>query len=120
MVICDGRLLVTKPWLGNGSWALPGGGRHHHEAALPGAQRELREETGIVIDESDLVNIGEQLFSSHGLSFTYELFTLELAEQPVIYRQAFEIVATKWFTPEELLVERLGSDVRTALRHWPQ
>ena len=47
IVMHRGQILLTKGWLSNRDWALPGGGRHRHETMLKAARRELLEETGL-------------------------------------------------------------------------
>ena len=120
LVVYEGKLLVTKQWLSDGRWSLPGGGRHRNEASLAGARRELREETGIAVEEAGLNIVSTELFSSHGLSFTYDLFLLKLNEKPMINRQAIEISEIRWADPSELSLQNSGSDVMVALQHWPR
>lgn len=118
-VIYEGQILVAKRWLDDGRWSLPGGGRHRRETALAGARRELREETGLLIDEDELIHLSHELFSSHGLSFTFDLFALNLSEKPLIDRRAAELTEIRWINPAELTPDNSGSDVMAALRRWP-
>jgi len=118
IVVYEGKILLVKQWLGDGRWCLPGGGRHRRETAMAGAVRELREETGIEIDETQLVSLGDNLYSSQGLSFMFDLFMVQLTTPPQVLKRPLELVDVRWFAAEELLTEDLSSDVKIGLQHW--
>lgn len=119
LVVHDGRILLVQNWLGDGSWVLPGGGRHAGEEAEAGALRELHEEAGIKLDPGSLKHMGTREFREKGFHFSYELFSVELAKLPTIKPQRFEVAALAWATREELEDYKLGEEVRTAVAAWP-
>ena len=63
----------------SGHWTLPGGFVDYAEHPVEGAVREVKEELGVSveIDENDIVQIAERIFTSEGiqfLSFTYKCY----------------------------------------------
>jgi 8-oxo-dGTP diphosphatase len=119
MVLCQGKILVDRTWLGDGRWGLPGGGLHKGESSIDGALRELAEETGIKLVATDLQYIAGHRMSVQGLSFKYDLFKTELKDFPELHRQAGEIVDAQWLTQSELQASRIRPDVQEALAIWP-
>ncbi|MBI1857139.1 NUDIX hydrolase [Candidatus Saccharibacteria bacterium] len=66
-MIFEDQILVTKNWMGNGKWSLPGGGLHHGEEPAIGAVREVLEETGIKLKPASLKLLGQEtsILNSH-------------------------------------------------------
>ena len=99
----QGELLVVKGWLSaNGKWDLPGGGLHAGEVAAVGACRELREETGLVLEPSQLVDLGGQRVRSKGFKADMRFFGARIKGRPDLRRQPFEIVDVSWVALEGL------------------
>ncbi len=88
-----------------GHWTLPGGFVDYAEHPVEGAVREVKEELGVSvdIDEQDIVQIAERIFTSEGvqfLSFTYKcVVNTELHFNP----KPDEIEEARWFPIEEAL-----------------
>jgi 8-oxo-dGTP pyrophosphatase MutT (NUDIX family) len=81
-------------------------------------RRELYEETGVALKEADFRSIGPYRFSSHGLSFHYDLFAAAVPTPGQLRLQPIEITDAQWLSVEQLAFQRLGPDVATALRLW--
>jgi 8-oxo-dGTP pyrophosphatase MutT (NUDIX family) len=111
-------VLVTKAWLGDGKWSLPGGGMHRHETPLEGAQRELYEEAGLRLKDAELNAKGKNHFDHHGLVFNYYLFVAEASEQYPLKRQHFEIAKIAWVKATQLSMSNARPDVLEALGAW--
>jgi 8-oxo-dGTP pyrophosphatase MutT (NUDIX family) len=116
----SGRILVTKNWVSDGKWSLPGGGLHKGELPLDGARRELLEETGIQVQAADLIYFSEQAYAAYGHHFQFFCYSVTFRNEPVVRAQAHEIAATAWMRPEELDPHQCGSDVRQTLAAWQE
>lgn len=119
LVTCEDQFLVVKPWMGTDTWSLPGGGRHRHESAAQGAQRELFEETGLVVTPGDLRFVEAGIFRGGGLSFSYDLFIVQLESRPELKLQRLEIFEAKWVNRNES-IDKLTTDVVNAVAFWPK
>src|SRR5262249_9729104 len=53
-----------------GQWALPGGRRDEGEPAIAAARRELHEETGLDVDESDVLGVLDDYVTRSGYVMT--------------------------------------------------
>ncbi len=112
-VVWDGRFLLLhrhehKP--NGGLWGLPAGKKESQESIVHAMMRELREETGLEVNERDLT-LCDSIFVRHaGKDFEYHMFTLSAAEEPAIALSPTEHQAFQWVTPEESLAMPLVHD----------
>ncbi|MDQ5972257.1 MAG: hypothetical protein QG553_416 [Patescibacteria group bacterium] len=120
LVIVDGEILLLRGWLGTGRWQLPGGGVHRGEPPAQAAQRELREETGIEVSAEQLQPLYSGRSSSHGLSFNFHAYVVELAAKPVVKRQAIEISESQWVKPTKVSEYSVTPDTNDCLDTWLQ
>lgn len=81
----QGRLLLVKN-RNNGKYTLPGGGVEIGEGIVDALIREVREETGIVVEVGDFLEFSERCFyydpedlAFHGLCFYYRCKPLSFA-----------------------------------------
>lgn len=118
LVVSEGMVLLTKAWLSNGKWMLPGGGLHFREEPAHGAVREVREETGIILLPSQLQPIGEARFRRYGLRFRYEQFIVELPKTVELKPQRTEIVEATWVPIESINAKTAETDVLRLLQAW--
>ena len=91
LVVTDRGVLLVRDW--TGSVALPGGSVQPGESAHCGAEREVFEETGLVVVASDTARRFENGF---------QLFWCEVAApaEPTIHRP-LEIRQIIWWQPDE-------------------
>lgn len=115
LVRADDRILVIKNWLGDGKWALPGGGLHHHEAPLLGAVRELSEETGLQVTTAQLEVLGEILIAKDGFRAQYQGFTVTVPAAEELRKQRWEIIDAAWMPVDQLTITNSGRDVLALL-----
>ena len=109
------EILVTRTWLSDGRWSLPGGGLHRSEEPPAGVIREVREETGIVLEPEDIQPLTIAMFRYHGLRFRCHYFVAELAAKPVVKLQKFEITGSQWVRTNQISPLRYGPDVTKAI-----
>jgi ADP-ribose pyrophosphatase YjhB (NUDIX family) len=67
VVLVDGRVLLTQMSENTpipGQWVLPGGGLDHGETPLHAVVREVREETGHVLRDVTLADVGSHRFTA--------------------------------------------------------
>jgi ADP-ribose pyrophosphatase YjhB (NUDIX family) len=67
VVAVDGRVLLTQMSQSTpipGQWALPGGGLDHGEAPIDAVVREVHEETGHVLRDVRLADVGSHRFTA--------------------------------------------------------
>lgn len=118
LVVCGNYLIVTKRWLGDGRWSLPGGGLHREEDSRDGALRELYEETRLHINSSRLRRHSDRIFKSNGLSFNYVFFIAKVGKKYPLVHQSIELTESVWIHKSELSVSNASPDVLAALHTW--
>jgi 8-oxo-dGTP diphosphatase len=64
LVVETGRVLLSR-YVRDGRWSLPGGGIHHGEQPVQALYREVREETGLMLDDPRLVDVDSVHFTGH-------------------------------------------------------
>lgn len=108
IVMSKGRVLLVRTSIGSQRWDFPGGGVKRGEDPQRCAQRELREETGITLDASQLKLLGEQRRSlnksQHGWPHAiFKWYSVQLDQQPDFkVRRPLEIIEIGWFDPVAL------------------
>lgn len=75
---------------------LPGGKVEAHESPAGGCLRELEEETGIVINEAQLVLLGERELTSYGRDLRVYLFGVRLKDERPDVRLSWEHDKYDW------------------------
>lgn len=84
-----------------GAWALPGGFVDENESLIDAARRELREETGIDLQELEQFGtFGDQGRDPRG--WTVSVAFLSIAKADVKLRPADDAAAAKWFPMTDL------------------
>jgi 8-oxo-dGTP pyrophosphatase MutT (NUDIX family) len=114
----DGKVLVLKNWLGDGKWALPGGGLHRGEDSAAGALRETYEETGIKLTSQQLALAGTFDYRDKGFRFRYDLYSAELPSVPPTRKQRGEVLTIAWLSPAELTERNANREVVKVLQVW--
>jgi bifunctional NMN adenylyltransferase/nudix hydrolase len=111
----DQVLLIERGHMpGRGLWALPGGFIDVDERIAASCLRELREETGVVLDEDAIRAcrvFDDPLRSQRGRTITHAFrFVLDALPAPPLAVGADDAVAAAWLPIAELRPERLFDD----------
>lgn len=120
IVEVEGEILLVKGWHDGAKWSLPGGGVHKGEDPSVSALREVKEETGIVLTDATLVDLGADTYSHRGFQYDLVRFGCRLQAKPEVKRQKREIVAVGWFTVAEITPQLVEDNVLRQLAAWQQ
>ena len=120
LIVCNDQFLALKHWLGDGSWTLPGGGLHRDEEAVSGAQREVLEELGVTLQQTDLKHVGSFDASDNGFSFSCEMFQVYLLSKPKLHLQTIEILDARWFSVADLPALKSTPQLQRAVAIWQE
>lgn len=102
LVVQGKKVLVVKGWLDiNNKWSLPGGGVKGDELPLPGALRELKEETGLRLKPSNLKPLGLQQ-QKKGLRFKYHAFFASIDSELPLKPRGLEIKKAQFVPIDKL------------------
>ena len=109
----DGKILLLhrqdyKPE-GN-TWAGPSGKLENNETPEKAVIREIKEETGINIEDKQLKNFGKFFVYYPNYDFIYYLFYTRLENIPEIKMESKEYQDFKWIEPKEALKMNLIED----------
>lgn len=100
----DGHVLLVRrgsdPF--QGYWDVPGGFIEEGEAAVDGARRELREETGVDVSIEGFVGEFGDVYGSERAEHTLNLFWHGLADNPQDATAASDASEVAWFAPDQL------------------
>jgi len=114
LVECDNKILLLlrqdNKREGN-KWGLPGGKIEKMDDYIEEAIiREIREETGLIINKSELT-FHKKFFITHlSFSFFYHYFNLKFKKIPNIIISENEHKEFAWMTKEEALNKQLVAD----------
>ncbi|MBM3257490.1 MAG: NUDIX hydrolase [Candidatus Liptonbacteria bacterium] len=86
-----------------GKWGLPAGKVHAGETIQAAMAREIKEETGVELEENKLHHLGSLAVRNNGHDLDYHMFTAKLAEKPEIQISPAEHRDFAWVSPAEAL-----------------
>jgi len=98
----DGKFLLVQEAQEKcrGKWNIPSGHLDPNETIFDGAKREVKEETGCIVELTGVLQIGNKVLEND--VFVSIVFSTKLLEEKIKYDPE-EILDIKWFTYEELL-----------------
>ncbi|HMJ12442.1 MAG TPA: NUDIX hydrolase [Polyangiaceae bacterium] len=96
-------------------YTLPGGYVESSETGRDAAQRELREEVNLTLSAEQLELALDEHHEWEGKREHIEIYTVELAERPVLRIDNREVIDAAWFKPERALELDLFPPIRRVL-----
>jgi 8-oxo-dGTP diphosphatase len=126
VVALDGRVLLTQMSQSTpipGQWTLPGGGLNHGEAPIDAVVREVHEETGHVLRDVRLADVGSHRFTGRSPSGRLEDFQsiqvvytagVEQVLEPVVLDIGGSTAQAAWVR----LADLADVDVNERTRRW--
>lgn len=106
VVLWEGRVLLVRRGAApaQGLWAIPGGGLRIGETLQAGAEREILEETGIVIRAGDPVFICDSFERDGSGRFRFHYVIVDVTADYVSgdVKGADDALEARWVSPEEI------------------
>lgn len=109
--------LLRLPHKPEGSmWGAPAGKVDKGETRERAMIRELSEETGVKIKETELNEIGLPHVVHDGIAFDYYTYRVLLEDFPKVTVRTEEHQTFGWFTKEEILMKPLVTDMDDCIK----
>lgn len=118
LVLKGQKVLVVKGWLNNGQWSLPGGGIRRMEQADLAAVRELKEETGLDVTPSELINLGQSRQDQRFITFNYHRFMCRINKESLLKKPHPEITDVAWIDMASLNKKNAQEHVLSTIAAW--
>jgi ADP-ribose pyrophosphatase len=120
VIIEDKKILLVKRNKAphKGEWAIPGGSVKPGETLQRAVEREIREETGLVVSAKDPIYVFD--FIERGkqghLSFHYVIVDIRADVVAGRVHPSDDAADARWFTPEEIKKFRITGTTREFLK----
>ena len=115
VIIYDHQVLMTKNWLSDGKWALPGGGVGRRETVAEAVVREVDEELGLKLKSAFLKPLSSGKWRSHKLNFNYDLLSYKLERAVSFHPNKFEITTVSWVKLQDLNKDNTAAEILEGL-----
>ncbi|WP_093882881.1 NUDIX hydrolase [Syntrophus gentianae] len=121
IVVREGRILLVKRAAepNRGLWAIPGGSLKLGETLKEGAEREVLEETGIVVEAKHPVYAFDLLERDQEGSFRFHFVIVDMLADYIRgdLKAADDALDARWLLPEDLEQVDLSTSTVKILRH---
>ena len=120
VIIENARVLLVKradPPL-EAKWSIPGGVLEVGEMVREAAIREVREETGLIVEAGDLLGVYDRVLRNAEQRVQYHYVLIDFLCRPAggELQAADDATEVRWYTCEELPVLRLAEDTLDVIR----
>ena len=101
-----------------GQWSIPGGVLEVGELIREAAIREAREETGLIVEPSDLLGVFDRILRSPDGRVQYHYVLIDFLCRRVggELKAAGDAAEVRWFTREELPELKLAEDTQEVIQ----
>ena len=114
VVIDQGRVLLIRRGKPPrpGLWSLPGGGQELGESYIEAALREVREETGLIVESLGLVDIVDSITRDESGRVRFHYLLADIVACPVggTLKAGGDATEARWFSAEEAFALPLWSE----------
>jgi 8-oxo-dGTP diphosphatase len=119
IIIENNRVLLVKrahPPI-QGQWSIPGGVLELGEFIRDAAVREVREETGLIVGQGDLIGVYDRILSDAEKRVQYHYVLVDFLCHVVggELQASTDAAEVRWFTREELPTLKLSEDTLEAI-----
>lgn len=118
LIEAEDCVLMLQGWHDGTTWSLPGGGIHKKETPAYSAIREVAEETSIKLQQSQLVDLGEDTYDKNGLKFKIQRYGCKLPTQPPIKKQLAEVISLEWLPLSTIKQSTVGDTTWRQVLAW--
>jgi len=109
VIIEDGRLLLIRRGRGayRDYWAVPGGRQRRGETMREAVIREVREETGLIVDVGDVVWVGDIMDGAQPPAYHYAVVDFAATPTGGHLEAGDDAAEVRWVPMEEVRAMRL-------------
>lgn len=115
LVVAGEKVLLVNNWYGDGTWSLPGGGKHRREDPKLAATRELHEEVGLDLGIDQLRLLYHKPYRHKGFSYSCHYYLAEKQQASRLRARFPEVLEAAWVPITALHQYNLAPDVMPAL-----
>jgi 8-oxo-dGTP diphosphatase len=120
IILNEGRVVLVKRGRAplRGEWSIPGGLLETGETLREGAQREAREETGLVVRATELLGVFERLLPDDAKRTRYHYVLIDFLCEVISgeVKAAGDAEDARWFSSQEVKKLSLPEDTAAVIR----
>jgi len=118
LIVACGEALLIRPFMGPAIWLLPGGGLKHKETAEACAVREVKEEVGVDLMETELMPLGKRSFVLRGLPYKSINYAVEMSEKPNVHTRWYEVYSYSWVPLADIDSIDIAKEVKQSVKRF--